>query len=75
MPWRPDFAFEGETGYFRCPCHGSTYTKAGVRVFGPAPRPLDTMAITVNVDGSLTVDTGVITKGGTDNPKRTVPYT
>ena len=75
VPWRPDFAFEGETGYFRCPCHGSTYTKAGVRVFGPAPRPLDTMAITVNVDGSLTVDTGVITKGGTDNPKRTVPYT
>jgi cytochrome b6-f complex iron-sulfur subunit len=74
VPWRPDFTFEGETAWFRCPCHGSTYTKAGIRVFGPAPRPLDTMAVTVNDDGSLTVDTGSITKGGPDNPKRAVPY-
>ena len=45
-----------------------------MRVFGPAPRPLDTMEITVNGDGSLTVDTGKIRKGGEDNPQRTVPY-
>ena len=62
------------TGWFRCPCHGSTYTRAGIRVFGPAPRPMDTMAITANPDGSLTVDTGRIVKGGEDNPQRTVPY-
>lgn len=74
VPWRAAFNFEGTTGWFRCPCHGSTYTPAGVRVFGPAPRPMDTMAITVNADGSLTVDTGAITKGGQDNPTRAVPY-
>ena len=74
VPWRSDFTFEGVLGWFRCPCHGSTYTKAGVRVFGPAPRPMDTMAITLNDDGSLVVDTGAITKGGEDNPQRSVPY-
>lgn len=73
VPWRGDFAFEGVTGWFRCPCHGSTYTRSGVRVYGPAPRPMDTMDVTVNSDGSVTVDTGQITKGGTDNPQRTKP--
>jgi Rieske Fe-S protein len=73
MPWRSGFQFEGQTGWFRCPCHGSTYNKAGVRVFGPAPRPMDTMAITVNEDGSLSVNTGEITLGGPDNPGRATP--
>ena len=74
VPWRDSFTFEGGTGWFRCPCHGSTYNRAGVRVYGPAPRPLDTMDIAVNADGSLTVDTGSITPGGEDNPTRAVPY-
>ena len=74
VPWRGDFNFEGVTGWFRCPCHGSTYTRAGVRVFGPAPRPMDTMEITVNDGGSLTVDTGVRRKGDQDNPQRAVSY-
>lgn len=74
VPWNSTFNFEGVSGWFRCPCHGSTYTTAGVRVFGPAPRPMDTMAITVNDDGSLIVDTGARTKGGEDNPTRAVPY-
>ncbi len=74
VPWRSDFAFDAISGWFRCPCHGSTYTKAGVRVFGPAPRPMDTMDVTVNEDGSLSVNTGVITKGGADNPTRAKPY-
>ena len=30
-----------------CPCHGSTYNDAGVRVYGPAPRSMDTMKITI----------------------------
>ena len=72
VPWRSDFNFEGVTGWFRCPCHGSTYTRAGVRAFGPAPRPMDTMALTPNPDGSLAVDTGVIRKGDQDNPQRAV---
>ena len=77
VPWRSDFEFGGVTGWFRCPCHGSTYTKGGVRVFGPAPRSLDTFAIT-KVDASgLSVNTGKITLGNTSDPQRTVdagPY-
>ena len=79
IPWRPDFAgaqvnFPGVQGWFRCPCHGSTYSRAGIRVFGPAPRPMDTMAVSVSGDGSLSVNTGAITLGTNDNPLRAVPY-
>jgi cytochrome b6-f complex iron-sulfur subunit len=70
VPWRPEFEFEGEKGWFRCPCHGSTYTKGGARVFGPAPRSLDTMDLTINGDGSVTVNTGKITPGDTNDPQR-----
>ena len=70
VPWRSDFNFEGEPGWFRCPCHGSTYTKAGIRVFGPAPRPMDTMALEMDPQGNLLVNTGKITPGGEDNPER-----
>lgn len=72
VPWRSDFDFQGVKGWFRCPCHGSTYTRAGIRVFGPAPRPMDTFKVTVNADGSLDVDTSKITLGGPDNAQRTV---
>lgn len=72
VPWRQSFEYEGDKGWYRCPCHGSTYTKAGIRVFGPAPRSMDTMAITVDAGGNITVDTGKITKGGPDNPTRAV---
>lgn len=79
VPWNPAFNgasvnFPGIIGWFRCPCHGSTYSKAGIRVFGPAPRPMDTMAVTVNADGSVNVNTGQITSGAADNPLRAVPY-
>jgi len=63
---------------FRCPCHGSTYTKdGGVKVFGPAPRPLDVFPITVNPDKSLTVLTGRTYEfsGNSHNPARTIPNT
>jgi cytochrome b6-f complex iron-sulfur subunit len=72
VPWRPEFEFEGIRGWFRCPCHGSTYTKAGIRVYGPAPRPMDTFAVTVRGDGSVDVNTGTVTLGSTDNPQRAV---
>ncbi len=70
VPWRPEFEFEGDKGWFRCPCHGSTYTRGGARVFGPAPRSMDTMEITIAGDGSLTVNTGKITLGDTNDPQR-----
>jgi len=75
VPWRSTFEFAGRKGWFRCPCHGSTYTReGGVLVFGPAPRSLDTMRIEVKPTGDVTVQTGQISKGGSDNPLRAVPY-
>ena len=74
VPWREDFTWDdGRTGWFLCPCHGSTYTKAGVRVDGPAPRSMDTMRIEVG-DNGIVVQTGERTEGGIDNPARAVPW-
>lgn len=72
VPWRPEFEYGGIQSWFRCPCHQSTYTEAGVKVFGPAPRSMDTFPVTRNADGSLSVDTRLRTPGGTDNPRRAV---
>jgi cytochrome b6-f complex iron-sulfur subunit len=79
VPWNPTYngaavGFPGIVGWFKCPCHGSTYSHAGVRVYGPAPRSMDTMLLTVNSDGSVNVNTGKITLGALDNPLREVPY-
>jgi cytochrome b6-f complex iron-sulfur subunit len=77
VPWNGNFTFEDPrttesyAGWFRCPCHGSTYTPAGVRVFGPAPRSMDTMGLVIE-DGNVTVQTGNITPGGEDNGSRAV---
>lgn len=43
---------------FRCPCHGSRYLRNGVRFFGPAPRPMDTVQVALAADGTLAVDRG-----------------
>lgn len=55
LPWRPDFAFEGERGWFLCPCHDATFTKAGQRVFGPAPRDMDQVEFTRKPNGSSVI--------------------
>ena len=81
VPWKDGEAISadkdplGRHGWFLCPCHGSTYTKAGVRVAGPAPRSMDTMRLTVESNGDITVQTGKVQSGGTDNPSRAVPWT
>jgi cytochrome b6-f complex iron-sulfur subunit len=78
VPWQPTFVWPDpatgalKSGWFRCPCHGSTYTDAGVRVYGPAPRSMDTMNISVGGNGDLTVDTGARLNGSTTNPDRAV---
>ncbi len=77
VPYRADFNFLGRTGWFRCPCHGSTYTKeGGILVAGPAPRPMDRFAIEVQEDNSIVVNTGVTVAetGAADNPSKAVPY-
>ncbi len=77
VPWRPDFNFKGRTGWFRGPCHGSTYTKeGGVIVFGPAPRSMDVFPLEVQDDNSVKVTTGVTAadKGSLENPSKTTEY-
>lgn len=54
VPWRPEFQFEGQTGWFRNPCHGETYDITGRRVFGPSPRDLDRYPVEVR-DGRVLV--------------------
>jgi cytochrome b6-f complex iron-sulfur subunit len=79
VPWKPDFVSPqdplGRRGWFNCNCHGSTYTKGGVRIFGPATRSMDTMELTVAANGDITVQTGNRHSGDTDNPRRAVPWT
>jgi cytochrome b6-f complex iron-sulfur subunit len=77
IPWRRDFKFSGRKGWFRCPCHGSTYTKeGGIIVAGPAPRPMDVFPIEVLDDLSLRVEIGrqFEFSGSKDNPLRAIPH-
>jgi cytochrome b6-f complex iron-sulfur subunit len=74
VPWNESYRWkDGRKGWFVCPCHGSTYSKAGLRVDGPAPRSMDTMRIEVT-DAGIVVQTGDRTKGDTDNAQRVVPW-
>ena len=70
IPFRANHTFAERRGWFLCPCHGSTYDNAGVRVFGPAPRSMDRMEVMIDRDsGRISVNTGAISKGTTDNAK------
>ncbi|MEJ7837808.1 MAG: Rieske 2Fe-2S domain-containing protein [Thermomicrobiales bacterium] len=61
---------------FICPCHGSVYDYNGSRISGPAARALDIMPITVNDDGSLSVDTNpnTVVERTVYTPEDAVPY-
>lgn len=41
---------------FKCPCHGSNFSKEGIHLEGPAPRPLERYQIRVGDDGQMEVD-------------------
>jgi Rieske Fe-S protein len=44
-----------ERGLFRCPCHGSTFSRDEAEVvFGPAGRPLDALPVRIQ-DGHVLV--------------------
>jgi cytochrome b6-f complex iron-sulfur subunit len=79
VPWEPNFRFvdpatgDATKGWFRCPCHQSTYNDAGVRVHGPAPRSMNRMELSIDpATKAISVDTGRITKGATDNAAHAV---
>jgi cytochrome b6-f complex iron-sulfur subunit len=75
VPWTPDESgnYEGKSykGIFHCPCHGSLYLYNGQNFGGPAPRPLDYMAVST-AGGSVSVDTGKITRREKHNPSMQV---
>ena len=61
---------------FKCPCHGSGFTKDGINFEGPAPRPLERYAIRVADDGQLEIDRSRIFRqelGQWDDPACYVP--
>lgn len=41
---------------FKCPCHGSGFTREGVNFEGPAPRPLERLKISRAEDGQILID-------------------
>ncbi len=43
-------AWVSNDGRFRCPCHGSSFDLDGTNLDGPAPRPLERLAIRVQDD-------------------------
>lgn len=45
---------------FRCPCHGSGFTRDGINFEGPAPRALERLRIDLTEDGELIVDKGKV---------------
>jgi cytochrome b6-f complex iron-sulfur subunit len=48
--WKP------ESNLVACPCHGSKFGPDGMKLEGPAPRPLPHFLITLTLDGELQVD-------------------
>ncbi|MFZ4656006.1 MAG: ubiquinol-cytochrome c reductase iron-sulfur subunit [Caldilineaceae bacterium] len=55
------YKWEAQANYFRCPCHGSTFSREGDYICGPAPRSLDQFVVEVvyndNVIDSTTMTT------------------
>jgi len=48
--WKPD------ADMIACPCHGSKFHPDGMKIEGPAPRPLPHFALSLTAEGELLVD-------------------
>jgi Rieske Fe-S protein len=55
-----DVGFVSESAGFECPCHGSQYDFQGRVTRGPAPLPLDHLAVCVAADGEVFVDPNTV---------------
>jgi cytochrome b6-f complex iron-sulfur subunit len=51
-------AWKPEIQTIACPCHGSKFTREGVKKEGPAPKPLPWLQMWVSDEGELMVDRG-----------------
>jgi cytochrome b6-f complex iron-sulfur subunit len=53
--------WKSEEGIVACPCHGSKFDREGSVIAGPAPKSLPRFAMSMDDQGMLVVDKGVIT--------------
>jgi cytochrome b6-f complex iron-sulfur subunit len=64
-------------GQFKCPCHGSGFTRDGINFEGPAPRPLERLHISMEA-GEIIIDRGIRYRqemGEWNDPGAFLPYT
>lgn len=59
-----DVGFVSQSAGFECPCHGSKYDFSGRVTMGPAPLPLDHLALCVAPNGDVFVDPHTIVPTG-----------
>ncbi len=52
--------WKSEEGIITCPCHGSKFDREGNVLEGPAPRPLQRFLISLDEQGQLVVDKGIV---------------
>ena len=53
-------AWKPELNIIACPCHGSRFTREGVKIAGPAPRPLPWLKVWMSDEGELMVDRSTV---------------
>ncbi len=72
IEWVRSFRVMGLDGALMDPCRHAAFNRAGLPVYGPAFRPLDTLHASFDRAGGLLVDTGTVQPGGADDPVRTI---